>query len=277
MNSLVLTKSQLLGLVFLGVLGGGFLATPFDPQAQDFRSAALTGPSWEHWLGVDALGRDFFSRLWRGLSNTALMAGTAMAANLIMATIVLAVMASLPKRFAAALLGLVNLGVAVPIVLVSLLLLLFLAPSSGALVLAAALGNLSLAIRQLRVLWLEQRRAAYAEASLALGASRWELLRHTLWPNLQTSVGALARYLFALGGLELSGLSYLGLHGDPSLPELGALLREGQPHLFGNPRLVLCPGLLLALLLGLAQLANMGLRRPQPSSSSDPATNRNPP
>ena len=54
-----------------------------DPIAQDY-GALLTGPSWDHWLGTDYLGRDMFSRIiccarsgtssrpwpWRGSSGS---------------------------------------------------------------------------------------------------------------------------------------------------------------------------------------------------------------
>ena len=33
-----------------------------DPAAQDY-GALLKGPSWDHWLGTDYLGRDMFSRI----------------------------------------------------------------------------------------------------------------------------------------------------------------------------------------------------------------------
>jgi peptide/nickel transport system permease protein len=53
-----------LGLVLTIVLAGGlapFLA-PYDPTQQEFRDL-LQGPSRQHLLGTDDLGRDVLSRL----------------------------------------------------------------------------------------------------------------------------------------------------------------------------------------------------------------------
>ena len=36
---------------------------PFDPESYFDYNALNAGPSWTHWMGVDALGRDEFSRI----------------------------------------------------------------------------------------------------------------------------------------------------------------------------------------------------------------------
>src|SRR5690606_23071168 len=87
--------------------------------------------------------------------------------------------------------ALVNLWVAVPVVFIGLLLLVALRPSPLVLVLAAALGNVPLCFRQLRVAWREQRSALYVEASEVLGSTGWRLLRTSIWPNLRPDLLAL--------------------------------------------------------------------------------------
>lgn len=153
----------------------------------------------------------------------------------------------------------VGVWIAIPVIFVGLLLLVFLNPSPGTLVFAAAVGLIPLAFRQLRILWLEQTRTEYVRASVVLGTTMGRLFWLTLWPNLRPDFLALLRLLFALAVLELSGLAFLGLIGDPDFPELGALLRENQRYLFQQPLLVLWPGLILTVLLVGVQLP--GARR----------------
>ena len=38
---------------------------PYDPTAVDFENT-FDSPSWEHWMGTDSLGRDYFSRVLKG-------------------------------------------------------------------------------------------------------------------------------------------------------------------------------------------------------------------
>ena len=240
----------MLGLVVIVALVG-LVYTPHPPSAQDFRGEALAGPSWAHWMGVDPNGRDLFSRLWRGTGNTLLMSLGAVVGSLVLSSLLLALEEGGGRRLAGGVRALVNLWVAFPVFFIGLLLLVWLRASPGVLVLAAALGNVPLAFRQLRVLWREQRHAMYVEASEVLGASRAQLFRHTIWPNLWPDVAALGKLVFAISALELSGLAFLGLIGDPDFPELGTLLKQHLNHAYEAPHLVLWPGLILSGLLAL--------------------------
>ena len=59
-------------VVLVVILGAALLApwlAPHDPTAQNF-DQMLNGPSAEHWLGTDDLGRDVFSRLMHGGANS---------------------------------------------------------------------------------------------------------------------------------------------------------------------------------------------------------------
>lgn len=242
-------SSGMLLTVFGGILVG-LVFTPYDPLAQDFRAASLEGPSWAHWMGIDPLGRDLLSRLWRGTANTVVMALGAVAGAFVGSAGLLAL--SERWRFARRLIdALINVWVAVPVFFIGLLLLVVFSPSPGVLVVAAALGNVPLAFRQLRVLWRSQRSALYVESSIVLGAPFGDLLRHTIWPNLWPDLLALAKLVFAMSALELSGLAFLGLIGDPDFPELGSILRQHLGDLYRAPLLVLWPGLALTGLLAL--------------------------
>ena len=58
-------------MMFAGIFSP--LVAPYDPLEIDFASI-LAPPSWEHWCGTDAFGRDICSRLIYG-SRTALVIG----------------------------------------------------------------------------------------------------------------------------------------------------------------------------------------------------------
>ncbi len=246
------------------VLGGwvlwallGLLWTPHDPQAQAFLEARLAGPGAGHWLGVDGLGRDVLSRVWRGSGNTVLLGATAAAGALLGAAALLVVERRGPAWAGALLRPLLAAGLALPVLFVGLILLVFLRPSPWTIVLACALGSVPFAFRQLRVMWIEQAGALHVTASRALGAGPAHVIRFSIWPNLRPQAVALAKLLFAVGVLELSGLTFLGLTGDPDLPELGTILRQNQAYLFLQPGLVLWPGLLLSGLLLLVHLSTV--------------------
>jgi peptide/nickel transport system permease protein len=236
-------------LALLAVALAGLLVTPHDPMAQVFRDRALQGPSAVNWLGVDGLGRDFASRLWQGAGHTCVLAAAAMAITLALAALLAALEQAGPAWCARFIRMLVGIWVALPVVFIGLLLLVFLKPSPGALVLAVGLGNMALAFRQLRIHWLGVRNALYVQASEVLGARGWTLFRWAIWPNLVPDLTALGRLLFAMSALELSGLAFLGLIGDPDFAELGSILKQNQAYLYQAPLLVLLPGAVLSLIL----------------------------
>lgn len=236
-------------LLLLFLVLAGFFLTPHDPMAQSFREAALEGPSATHLLGVDGLGRDFASRLWQGGANTVSLAVGALAISLVLASGLVAVEQGGPAWLGRMVRMGIGLWVAFPVIFIGLLLLVFLKPSPGALVLAVGLGNMAFAFRQLRVYWLNVRGALYVRSSEVLGSQGWNLFRWAIWPNLRPDLFALCRLLFAISALELSGLAFLGLIGDPDFAELGSILKQNQAFLYQAPSLVILPGLLLSLIL----------------------------
>lgn len=239
----------------------GLLGTPYDPAEQAFRERAYEGPSLAHPLGVDASGRDFLSRVWAGVGHTSMMGLVAMVVALLVAGLLLALERAFPRSVTPVLQPLIGIWVAMPVVLVSLVLLVFLRPSPATLVIAAAAGAVPLAFRQLRVLWLEEAQATYVQASIVLGAGPWDRFWHSILPNLMPGVAALAKLVFAIAVLELSGLAFLGLLGDPDFPELGALMRQNQPYLFRAPHLVLIPGVCLTGVLFLVHVSRTSRQR----------------
>lgn len=253
------------GTVFLGllvaVLLAGLFYTPHDPMAQSFLEERLTGPSWEHPMGVDGLGRDVASRIWIGGAHTLLMGIAATCGAWLAALVLLVVEQSGPGLVRRAIRQTVGVWIAVPVLFVGLLLLVFLRPSPETLVLAAGAGSVPLVFRQLRVLWLEQKKAEYVTAGIVLGTGKWRLFHRNIWPNLRPDVWAVAKLVFALSVLELSGLAFLGLIGDPDFAELGALLRENQRYLFQRPSLAIWPGVVLSGLLIAVQLSGVRSER----------------
>jgi peptide/nickel transport system permease protein len=211
----------------------GYVYTPHDPMLQAFRENALDGPSMSHWLGIDGLGRDFLSRLWRGCSNTVSLAACALGITLSLAAGLVAIEQRGPVWSRRTVRMLIGLWVALPVIFM----------------LAVGLGNMAFAFRQLRVYWISTREALYVKSSEVLGSRGWQLFRWAIWPNLKPDLFALCRLLFAISALELSGLAFLGLIGDPDFAELGSILKQNQAYVYQAPMLVVLPGAFLSSIL----------------------------
>jgi peptide/nickel transport system permease protein len=84
-------------------------------------------------------------------------------------------------------------------------------------------------------------------AARSLGATRRRIaLRHIL-PNALGEVISLATTHLAWAFMGITTLTFLGLSGDPALPEWGALLDQGRTHLIETPMLAILPGAIISL------------------------------
>jgi len=242
------------------VLLMGWIWTPYPPNAQDFRSLAFTPPSSEHWLGVDGIGRDSLSRLWNAASHS-IGLGLLSCLFVFVLSIGLLVLEQSRIPFLSKLIRtVIGLWVAMPVIFIGLLLLVFLSPAPSTLILAVGLGLVPFVFRQLKSLWEDRVDADYVQASRLLGASRKQVFWYTLMPNLKSDLLALFRLLFALAVLELSGLAFLGLIGDPDFAELGSVLKQNHAYLYQSPELLILPGILLSGILFAAHLVRFRAR-----------------
>lgn len=238
----------------LALLLGGLFWTPHDPYGQSFFELRLSGASAGHWLGVDRLGQDYLSRIWRGAGNSILFAWLASLLALMVAAVLLLVERKGGRLVGNLVRSLVSFGIAMPAIFIGLLIVTFMERGALALTLAIGVAGVPFGFRQLRVLWGELMAMAYVEASRAIGGSAWHRFRFTVWPNLWPQLLGLWKLVFAFALLELSGLTYLGLAGDPNWAELGTLLREGQKLLLNSPAFVVWPGVALCAVLGMARV-----------------------
>ena len=231
-------------LVVLGAILSPRLA-PFDPIQPV--GAPLAAPGHVTVLGTDALGRDLWSRMLHGARFS--LGGALLAASLAVCLggtfgLTAAMQGGWVER---AIVWGTNAMLAIPGLLLALMLLAALGPGVGTIILAVGLGGAPGFARLSRSVFQAARQSDYVRAAQALGAGRlWVAVRHVI-PNARTSLLSLATTHVAWAFLGTTTLTFLGLTGDPSLPEWGAMLNEGRSHLIDAPRLALWPGSAIAL------------------------------
>jgi peptide/nickel transport system permease protein len=198
-------------------------------------------------LGSDSLGRDLWSRLAYGgrvtLGAAFLATGLAVLAGATAGLVAAAFGGWADRGIVTA----VNASMAIPGLVLAMLFVAGLGPNLTAVVLAVGLGAAPGFARLSRTTFQQIRDRGYVAASSALGAGRlWTARRHMI-PNARASLSTLAATHFAWAVLGITTLTFLGLAGDPSLPEWGAMLNSGRQHLLDAPRLALLPGAAIAL------------------------------
>ena len=217
-------------------------------------------PSAAHWLGTDELGKDVLSRVMFG-SRLSLAAG--------LLSIVLAVALGAPLgaiagyfggRLDSLLMRSIDVALAFPSVLIALLVAAAYGPSWAAVVIAVGLINVPVFARQVRATVLSVAQLDYVLASRAFGATWWHIVTREILPSLVSPVVVLASLSLGTAILEVAGLSFLGLGGDPTIAEWGAMLTRAKTYWNSNAFLAIGPGAAISLTVLGFNLLGDGLR-----------------
>nr|SBO96758.1 Oligopeptide transport system permease protein OppB (TC 3.A.1.5.1) [Nonomuraea gerenzanensis] len=202
----------------------------------------LAGPSAEHWIGTDNLGRDLFHRV---LVATRLSIVLALGATAI--SIALGLLLGAAPMLAGPRLGrLVTWAVNVLVAFPGLLLVLFFAVifgvgESGA-ALAVGLAGAPSFARLCHTLIAGVAERDYIAAARIAGVSRLRVLRRHVLPNIAEPL--IVNATLGAGGVLLSfaGLSFLGLGVQAPSYDWGKLMQDGLNGIYTNPLAALGPG-----------------------------------
>lgn len=210
-------------------------------------SQTLAPPSASHLLGTDAVGRDLYSRIIFGTRSSLGIGLGAMGLALVVA-LALGFTAALAPRWLAELVNrLLDVLLAFPVLLLSLLFVALLGPSEVSLIVAVGIGSAPGYARLVRAQALGVRDSPYIEAARALGHSRRTIFTQHLFPNAFRPLVALVALGVGQNIVWASGLSFLGLGVAPPSPEWGALLNAGKSDITTAWWLEVTPGLAIVL------------------------------
>ncbi|WP_116947432.1 ABC transporter permease [Jiangella endophytica] len=228
------------------------LIAPYSPTDNSWldqvRPGQYPGPSAEHWLGIDPLGRDVFSRIIYGARQSLLIGVVALALGAV-AGIALGVLAGAFGGWVdTTVMRFVDIMLSVPGLLFAIAVAAMLGQSLTSVMIAIAVVNVPIFARLLRGEMLGQRGADYVLAARSLGISRSAIVFRHVLPNSFTPVIVQGTLTLALAIVEAAGLAFLGLSGsDPSAPEWGRMLTDAQDTLTSAPMLAIYPGLAIVL------------------------------
>jgi len=218
---------------------------PYDPNEVDV-ARAYEGPSSEHILGTDSLGRDLLSRLMYGARLS--LIGPAL-------IVVIATVAGTAVAIAAAWFGgwfdgvasrLLDILFAFPGLIFAVLAVALFGPGLVAPVIALSIAYLPYDARILRSVALRERQLPYINACYVAGLpTRTITMRHLL-PNIMPFVLVQATLSFGYALVELAAVSYLGLGVAPPTAEWGLMVANGQASILsGHPQESLYAGLMI--------------------------------
>lgn len=251
LRTMVRSKLAAVGLIIVAAVAltalFAPLLMPFDPAAQDITQRLLPPFSRTatemHVLGTDALGRDLLSRLILG-SRVSLLVGVA--AVLISGTIgvILGLLAGFDDRnLGRLLMGLADVQLAVPFLILALAVVAVLGPSLFNLIVVLGVTSWVQFARIVRAEVLVLRDREFVQAAQALGASNFRLMYKHLLPNVVSSIIVISSLQVGKMILFEASLSFLGLGVPAEIPTWGGMISDGRLYVATGWWLAAVPGL----------------------------------
>jgi ABC-type dipeptide/oligopeptide/nickel transport system permease subunit len=236
------------------------LITPTSYEEQKFLTENLAFPSAQHWMGVDDLGRDFYTRIVYG-ARVSLSIGFVAAAFSVLIGLPLGAMAGFfggPADWI--IMRIIEIFSVVPPLLVALLLAALAGGGFLSIVFIAALFGWVQVCLLVRAQVMAFRSKEFIRAAQALGGTPAYVLFRHLIPNSISPVIVGFVQAIPLAMMLEAGLSFLGVGIAPPLPSWGQMINIGINFMFFYWHLALFPTLALALTVLSTTLFGDGLR-----------------
>ena len=248
----------LLLFIILACVIGPFLS-PYGVNDVDLMSM-YAGPSKEHILGCDGMGRDLLTRLLYG-GRYSLALG--ICASLFGAAVGV-VIGSIGGYFGGVtetvIMRFMDVWSALPGTMLCILVSNAMGSGFFATVIALTVGGIPGTVRMIRGQILSERSKEYIEAAQSINCSSATIMFKHLLPNVIQPVIVTTTMGIGSTMIMAASLSYIGLGIQPPNPEWGAMLTEGRSYIRTNPHLLLVPGIAIALTVFAINLMGDGVR-----------------
>ena len=221
---------------------------PYDPLRMVARR--LLSPSWSHWLGTDALGRDVLSRTLYGAKHSIPIAVVVVSIAVTIGSLLGAASGYLGGLIGEAIMRLVDVTLSFPPMLLAMAVAASLGPGLENAAVAMVIVWWPVYARLMRAQVLEVREREHVEAAVAVGAGRVRVLFKHILPLCWTPVLISATMDLGQVILLAASLSFIGLGATPPIPEWGSMISDGAAQ-FYSWWVALGPGLaILTIVLG---------------------------
>jgi len=257
-NPLALAGFVIIVLVFLLSMLAPFIA-PYDPNNIDVK-AILLGPSMQHWMGTDGLGRDVLSRMLHGGRISLLVGLVAVGISTVIGVLLGAIAGFYSGWIDTFIMRLVYIMLSIPSFFLILAVIAFLTPSIINIMIVIGLTSWMGVTRLVRAEFLSLSEREFVTASRTLGAKNARLIFTHLLPNSLTPIIVSAVLGVAGAVLMESGLSFLGLGVQAPQASWGNILTDGKEYIQFAWWLSLFPGLAILITVLGYNLLGEGLR-----------------
>jgi glutathione transport system permease protein len=234
--------------------------TPYDAENYFDYEQLNARPSASHWFGVDALGRDIYSRLLMG-ARISLAAGfLSVAVGAIVGTILGLLAGYNEGWWDRIIMRIADVLFAFPGILLAIGIVAILGGGMANVIVAVAVFSIPTFARLVRGNTLALKHLTFVEAARSLGASDWTIIFRHIFPGTISAVIVYFSLRIGTSIITAASLSFLGMGAQPPTPEWGAMLDAARADMLTAPHEAIFPALAIFVTVLAFNLLGDGLR-----------------
>ena len=238
-------------IVFLGLFGS--ILVPGDPF--EMVASPLSGPSWDHLLGTDYLGRDVFIGIIHGARPTLAIAVVSTVSTIVIGVVIGALSGFYGGRIDNLLMRLTEFFQVLPSIVLAMVVVAVFTPGLITLVAAIGITHWTGLARLTRAEFLKIKEREFVLAGRAVGAHNASLIWRVILPNALPPLIIAMTLMVGICILFEASLSFLGLN-DPGIMTWGLMIGLSRDFFFEAWWTVAFPG--LSILITVLSIALVG-------------------
>ncbi|EFE93715.1 glutathione ABC transporter permease GsiD [Serratia odorifera] len=233
---------------------------PYDAENYFDYDRLNEGPSLVHWLGVDSLGRDIFSRVLMG-TRISLSAGVfSVLVGGVIGTLLGLLAGYYEGWWDRIVMRISDVLFAFPGILLAIGVVAVMGSGMANVIVAVAIFSIPAFARLVRGNTLVLKHLTYIESARSIGASDWTIIMRHILPGTISSIVVYFTMRIGTSIITAASLSFLGLGAQPPTPEWGAMLNEARADMVIAPHVAIFPSLAIFLTVLAFNLLGDGLR-----------------
>ena len=256
-------KAAVVGLILvvltsLVAIFAPFIA-PYDVREQDFQQRYMR-PNWKHLLGTDDFGRDTFSRVVYAARVSLSVGVLSVLLSTLLGMLIGMFAGYRGGKFDALVVGLVDILMAFPTILLCLTILVIMGPGFWTIILSIGFSLFPRFIRIARGATLSVKQEKYVEAARLVGRNEMGIIFLHILPNISGPIIVIGTLWIATAIRIEAALSFLGFGVKPPMPTWGNMINAGMTFLAIDPWLVTVPGFAIMITVIAFNMLGDGLR-----------------
>jgi peptide/nickel transport system permease protein len=256
-------KLVVFGLVilFITVIAAIFapLIAPYDPYEPDLDSSLL-GPTAQHWLGTDPMGRDTLTRIIYG-ARTSMIVGIAAVGLAAVVGMSLGMVAGyyggIPSMVV---MRLTDALMAFPMLLLAMAMAAMMGGGLTNVIIALTVGLVASYTRLMYGQVMSVNASDFILAERAGGASNLRIMLFHILPNCFPPLIVFVTLMTGSTILAEAGLSFIGVGISPPTASWGGMVNVGYRFILTQPILSFAPGVAIMLVVFAFNMVGDGLR-----------------